>query len=76
MENMQFTYNFVDGNTNPSNQAAVPAGDSESQIMAVNVYLAARSSYQVRRGSYSSFSRDNLVTQISLRSMAYHNAFR
>jgi prepilin-type N-terminal cleavage/methylation domain-containing protein len=76
MENMQFTYNFVDGSTNPSNQPAVPAGDSESQIMAVNVYLAARSSYKIHRGNNASYSRDNLVTQISLRSMAYHNAFQ
>ena len=76
MENMQFTYNFVDGNTNPSNQPAVPAGDSESQIMAVNVYLAARSSYKIHRGNNALYSRDNLVTQISLRSMAYHNAFQ
>jgi prepilin-type N-terminal cleavage/methylation domain-containing protein len=76
MENMQFTYNFVDGNTNPANQPSIPAGDSESQIMAVNIYLAARSSYRIRQGSNTLYSRDNLVTQISLRSMAYHNAFQ
>jgi type II secretory pathway pseudopilin PulG len=76
MENMQFTYNFVDGNTNPANQPNIPAGDSESQIMAVNVYLAARSSYKIRQGNNTMYSRDNLVTQISLRSMAYHNAFQ
>ena len=50
LENLQFTYNFVDGDTNPANQPSVPAGNSESQIMSVNVYLGARSSYRCMQG--------------------------
>jgi prepilin-type N-terminal cleavage/methylation domain-containing protein len=77
LENLQFTYNFVDGDTNPSNQQTVPAGDSESQIMSVNVYLAARSSYVLRQGNATpGYSRDNLTTQVSLRSMAYKNQYQ
>ena len=71
LENLQFTYNFVDGITNPANQPTVPAGNSESQIRSVNVYLAARSSYSLQHGGNASYARNNLMTQVSLRSMAY-----
>jgi prepilin-type N-terminal cleavage/methylation domain-containing protein len=73
LENMQFTYNYVDGVTNPSNQVGVPAGYSENQIRSVNVFLGARSNYfdQQRRR----YTRVNLQTQISLRSMAYRSRY-
>ena len=76
LENLQFTYNFVDGITNPSNQGTVPPGSSESQIRSVNVYLGARSSYAVRQGNRSGYARSNLVTQVSLRSLAYVNRYQ
>jgi hypothetical protein len=76
LENLQFTYNFVDGVTNPSNQVNVPVGNSESQIRSVNVYLGARSGYQVHQGGQSLFARTNLQTQVSLRSLAYVNRYQ
>jgi type II secretory pathway pseudopilin PulG len=76
LENLQFTYNFFDGVTNPSNQPTVPAGNSESQIRTVNLYLGARSSYRVSHGNQSLYSRSNLMTQVSLRSMAYFNKYQ
>lgn len=76
LENLQFTYNFVDGVNNPSNQPGVPAGNTESQIRSVNVYLGARSSYMVHQGNKTLYSRNNLMTQVSLRSMAYHNKYQ
>jgi len=78
LENLQFTYNFVDGVTNPTNQPAVPTGNSESQIRSVNVYLAARSGYQVHSGTQTQtlFARTNLQTQVSLRSLAYVNRYQ
>jgi type II secretory pathway pseudopilin PulG len=78
LENLQFTYNFVDGVTNPANQAQVPNGNSESQIRSVNVYLAARSAYQVHSGTQTQtlFARTNLQTQVSLRSLAYVNRYQ
>jgi type II secretory pathway pseudopilin PulG len=76
LENLQFTYNFIDGLTNPTNQTAVPVGDSESQIRSVNIYLGARSSYSVRQGSKSMYARSNLMTQVSLRSMAFVNKYQ
>jgi type II secretory pathway pseudopilin PulG len=76
LENLQFTYNFVDGVSNPSNQPAIPAGNSESQIRSVNVYMGARSSYMIHRGAQMLYARNNLVTQVSLRSMAYYNKYQ
>jgi hypothetical protein len=76
LENLQFTYNFVDGVTNPANLATIPNGDSETQIRSVNVLLAARSSYIVKPGATPVYARNNLVTQISLRSMAYYNKYQ
>ncbi len=76
MENMQFTYNFVDGVNNPVNQASVPATNTEAQIRSVNIYLGARSNSLVREGIKTPFyTRDNLVSQVSLRSMAYVNEY-
>lgn len=76
LENLQFTYNFVDGVNNPSNQPTVPAGDSESNIRSVNVYLGARSSYEVHQAGQTFYARSNLQTQVSLRSLAYVNRYQ
>jgi type II secretory pathway pseudopilin PulG len=73
LENLQFTYNFVDGSTNPSNQTTVPVGFTENQIRSINVFLGARSNYMVQ--NTKRFIRSNLQTQISLRSMAYRNRY-
>ncbi|HWZ98450.1 MAG TPA: prepilin-type N-terminal cleavage/methylation domain-containing protein [Candidatus Dormibacteraeota bacterium] len=73
LENMQFTYNYVDGVTNPSNQVGVPSGLSENQIRSVNVFLGARSNYYDQQRKR--YTRVNLSTQISLRSMAYRNRY-
>jgi Tfp pilus assembly protein PilE len=75
MENMQFTYNFVDGVNNPVNQATVPATNTEAQIRSVNVYLGARSNSLVHEGNKTLYTRDNLISQVSLRSMAYVNNY-
>ena len=75
LENMQFTYNFVDGVNNPVNQASVPATNTEAQIRSVNIYLGARSNNLVRIGNKTLYARDNLVSQVSLRSMAYVNNY-
>jgi prepilin-type N-terminal cleavage/methylation domain-containing protein len=75
LENLQFTYNYVDGATNPSNQPGIPTGNNESQIRSVNVFLGARSSYLMHQTRKAVFARNNLVTQISLRSMAYRDRY-
>jgi type II secretory pathway pseudopilin PulG len=75
LENMQFAYNFVDGVNNPVNQASVPANNTEAQIRSVNIYLGARSNSIIRQGNKTLYARDNLVSQVSLRSMAYVNNY-
>jgi type II secretory pathway pseudopilin PulG len=76
LENLQFTYNFIDGVTNPSNQPSVPTGNSESNIRSVNVYLGARSSHSISQGGRTVYARSNLMTQVSLRSLAYVNRYQ
>lgn len=76
LENLQFTYNYVDGVSNPSNQPSVPTGNSEANIRSVNVYLGARSSQAVHQGNTTIYARSNLMTQVSLRSLAYVNRYR
>jgi type II secretory pathway pseudopilin PulG len=75
MENLQFTYNFIDGVNNPANQSTVPAGDSEADIRSVNIYLGTRSSHPTQKGNQMAYARMNLMSQVSLRSMAYQNTF-
>ena len=76
LENLQFTYNFIDGATNPSNQVTVPTGNSESNIRSVNVYLGARGARPVWQGSKSIYARTNLMTQVSLRSLSAINRYK
>ncbi len=76
LENLQFTYNFVDGVTNPSNQASIPAGLSENQIRAVNILLGVRSPVASFLNNSRRYLRSNLQTQVSLRSMAYVNQYK
>jgi type II secretory pathway pseudopilin PulG len=76
LENLQFTYNFIDGATNPSNQVTVPTGNSESNIRSVNVYLGARGARPVFQGNKSIYARTNLMTQVSLRSLSAINRYK
>jgi prepilin-type N-terminal cleavage/methylation domain-containing protein len=73
IENLQFKYNFVDGDTNPSGQPSIPTGESESQIRSVDIILGARSTNAW--GQNHTFLRSNFMTQVSLRSMAYVNRY-
>jgi prepilin-type N-terminal cleavage/methylation domain-containing protein len=73
-ENLQFTFNLVDGTTPPPvNQGAVPTGDNENQIRSVNVYLGARTTSTAATGQYV---RTNMATQVALRSMAYFDTYK
>ncbi|MGB8474332.1 MAG: prepilin-type N-terminal cleavage/methylation domain-containing protein [Candidatus Acidiferrum sp.] len=74
IENLQFKYNFVNGSTNPSGQPSIPTGESESEIRAVDIILGARSTNAW--GKDHTFLRNNFMTQVSLRSMAYVNRYK
>lgn len=78
IENMTVRYNFVDGNSPPkqffADYSTVPPGGSEANIRSVNLFLAARSN-----SSYSktgTYLRDNLTTQVSIRSLSYFDHYK
>ena len=69
VENVQLTWDLVDGVTNPTNIDEFAADASEGQIRKANLYMAARSLEEFSRtGQYM---RTSLTTQVSLRSMAF-----
>lgn len=74
IENCQFTYDIVDGTTNPTNQVDAVAPNSPSQIRKVNVFLAGRSdeALSVTRRRL----RSSVATQVSLRSMSFMDRYR
>jgi prepilin-type N-terminal cleavage/methylation domain-containing protein len=74
LENLQVSFDLVDGVTNPTNVKTPPPANSPNQIRKVNLFLAARSTaLYVRTGQYL---RQNLVTQVSLRSLAFVNRYQ
>ena len=74
VEDLQFTYDLVDGSTNPSNVDDVPftAGSdtfSSSQIRKVNLRVGVRSEEKSR--STGDYMRHYITTVASLRNLAY-----
>jgi type II secretory pathway pseudopilin PulG len=77
IEALTVRYNFVDASTPPTfyaKQSAVPAGLSESNIRSVNVFLGARSNRA--QSKTARYLRDNMSTQVSLRSLSYFNKYQ
>lgn len=69
VENLQLSWDLVDGVTNPTNVETFADDGAEGQIRKANVYLAARS-----QDIYSGTGRPlraSLSTQVSLRSLAF-----
>jgi len=77
IEGLQFTYNFVDASGPPpqiyANSTTIPAGLTEGNIRSVNLFLGARAN--APSGSNSAYIRDNMKTQISVRSLSYFNRY-
>jgi type II secretory pathway pseudopilin PulG len=78
IENLTIRYNFVDGNSPPkqffADSSTIPTGLSESLIRSVNLFLAARSNTAYSKtGTYF---RDNLTTQVSIRSLSYYDHYK
>jgi len=73
IENVQLSFDLIDGVTNPVNVKTPTAPNSPNQIRRINLFLAGRSN-----GTYSQtaeFFRNSLATQISLRSLALVNRY-
>lgn len=69
VENLQFTWDLVDGDTNPTNVETFGGDIAEGQIRKANIYLSGRS-LQVS-GETGLPVRASLATQVSLRSMSF-----
>jgi hypothetical protein len=73
-ENLQFSYDIVDGTTNPSNVETPLAPNSPNQIRKVNLYLAARSldiSLPTRQ-----YVRNSMAAGVGLRSLSFVDRYR
>jgi hypothetical protein len=74
IEDLQISYDFVDGNGNPSDLKDPPANDSPNQIQNVNLFIAGRSSYPFSQTNQ--YYRNNLITQVAPRSLVFFNRYR
>jgi prepilin-type N-terminal cleavage/methylation domain-containing protein len=82
IENLGFSYDIIDS-TDPVGTYPAGAGnaptpilpDTPAQIRAVNVFLAGRSERTYSSGSTVNYLRNNLSTQVSIRSLSFTNQF-
>ena len=74
LENLQLSYDLVDGVNNPTAVKAPSAPNSASQIRKTNVLLSGRSAMQNRQTG--EFLRRSLTTQVSLRSLSYIDRYQ
>jgi hypothetical protein len=69
LEDLQLSYDLVDGVTNPTNVKTPTAPNSPNQIRKVNILLFGRSSDRVK--NTNDYLRRTMTTQVSLRSLAF-----
>jgi type II secretory pathway pseudopilin PulG len=74
VENVQFTYDIVDGATNPINVDAPSGANSAHQIRKVRLFLSARS---LDPGPVThQFMRNSMATDVGLRSLSYVDRYK
>lgn len=74
VENLQLTYDLVDGVTNPTNVEDVPFGNSANQLRKANIFLLARS--QDENPQTGTFFRNSMATQVGLRSLSFVDRYQ
>jgi len=74
IDNLQATYDIVDGTVNPTNQVEAVAPNSPVQIRKVNLVLAARS--DVTMPQTKQLLRLSVSTQVSLRAMSFVDRYK
>jgi type II secretory pathway pseudopilin PulG len=74
VEDLQLSYDLVDGVTNPTNVKTPTAPNSPNQIRKVNIFLSGRSSLRIR--NTDEFLHRSLTTQVSLRSLSFIDRYR
>jgi prepilin-type N-terminal cleavage/methylation domain-containing protein len=82
IENLGFSYDITSSTdpvgtyaTGPGNVATPISPDTPDQIRAVNVFLAGRSEQPYEALSTAQYLRNNLSTQVSIRSLSFTNQF-
>jgi len=74
VENLQFSYDFVDGVGNPTNQEAIPGANSANQIRKVNLFMSARS-IDINTHTAQPY-RNSVAGQVGLRSLTFMDRYR
>jgi Tfp pilus assembly protein PilW len=74
LEDLQLSYDLVDGVTNPTNVETPTAPNSPNQIRKVNILVSGRSSARMR--SNGDYLRRSLTTQVSMRSLSFVDRYR
>jgi hypothetical protein len=64
----------VNGTTALNNRIGTPAGLTDNQIRKVNIYLAARSDAILT--PTNQYIRNNIATQVDIRSLAFVNRYQ
>jgi hypothetical protein len=73
IEDLQLTYDLVDGATNPTSVDTPTDPNSANQIRRANIYIAGRSSAKIQKTH--DYLRRNLATQVSLRCLSFVNRY-
>jgi hypothetical protein len=74
LENIQITFDLVDGVLNPANIETPVAPNSPHQIRKINLFVSART--LDRNGNTKDFMRNSMATQVGLRSLSYTDRYR
>ncbi len=74
IEDLQLTYDLVDGSSNPAGVDAPVAPNSEHQIRKANLSIQARS-YKVHQIT-NQYQRHLLTSQVSLRSLSFYDRYQ
>jgi hypothetical protein len=73
-ENLQITFDLVDGTTNPSNVDTIPVANSPNQVRKANLFLSARS--LERSLPTNQFLRNSMAVAVGLRSLSFVDRYR
>jgi prepilin-type N-terminal cleavage/methylation domain-containing protein len=74
VENLQYTYDLVDGTTNPTNVQDPPVANSPNQFRKVHLYMAVRS---LETNMYNDQPhRNSIATEASLRSLSFVDRYQ
>jgi type II secretory pathway pseudopilin PulG len=74
LDDLQLSYDLVDGVTNPANIDNPVAPNSPNQIRKANIFVSGRSTATIRETR--EFLRRTLTTQVSLRSLSFIDRYR